>query len=112
MPEARYHMLEFTVIDEAAAFIAALSRQLESPACTTQRENAEIWAKVSDDLQVTAVYLSDGALAAMIDRFTTRRTAAQATPVDFARSAAKLIVGPASHAFGRDDILAHLIQPF
>ncbi len=71
MPEARYHMLEFTVIDEAAAFIAA-----------------------------------------MIDRFTTRRTAAQATPVDLARSAAKLIVGPASHAFGRDDILAHLIQPF
>lgn len=59
-----FHVMEFTHHDEAAAFVAALSRLLESPPSAAGRQNVEVWARSPVASEGVRLFLSDEALAA------------------------------------------------
>ncbi|HEY1952456.1 MAG TPA: GNAT family N-acetyltransferase [Gemmatimonadaceae bacterium] len=66
--EAReFHVMEFEHHDEAAAFVAALSRLLESPAVAhgeSDKAEIEVWARSPVASEGVRLFLSDDALAA------------------------------------------------
>jgi len=60
-----FHVMEFAHHDEAAAFVAALSRYLQSPkSALAQSINAEVWARSPVRAETVKLYLNDGALEA------------------------------------------------
>src|SRR3954465_3368721 len=62
-----FHVMEFGHHDEAAAFVAALSRLLQSPtldAGADDRGGVEVWARSPVATEAVRLFLSDGALAA------------------------------------------------
>src|SRR5689334_17916048 len=64
------HVVLFDGLEEAAAFVAALSRYLSSPARPVPAAaSAVVWAKVRPGNEGVEVYLSDGALAATATGF-------------------------------------------
>src|SRR3954469_4901369 len=64
-PEPReFHVMEFEHHDEAAAFVAALSRLLESPALDAVGGVVEVWARSPVASEGVRLFLSDDALAA------------------------------------------------
>lgn len=68
---AEFHVMEFSHHDEAAAFVAALSRLLESPAATAGSGPAdvEVWARSPVATEGVRLFLSDTALAAAESSF-------------------------------------------
>jgi hypothetical protein len=65
--EQDYHVLSFARTNEAAAFVAALSRYLNSPAGAAfvkAPSAVEVWSHSPSEERIE-VYLSDGALAAV-----------------------------------------------
>jgi len=73
--DAEYHLLHYTDINEAAAFVAALSRFLSSPQGSTYfrpSAAAEVWSRVigsADSIEHIEVYLNNSALAAALEAF-------------------------------------------
>ena len=65
-PEAReFHVVEFGHHDEAAAFVAALSRLLQSPALDVAgNRGVEVWARSPVAAEGVLLFLSDDALEA------------------------------------------------
>ena len=74
-PDAHYHLLRYTDITEAAAFVAALSRFLSSPAGTKYLRPiapAEVWSLLVGDaehIRRIDIYLNTPALNAATDSF-------------------------------------------
>jgi GNAT superfamily N-acetyltransferase len=67
-----FHVMEFTHHDEAAAFVAALSRLLESPESAGvrgDRTEIEVWARSPVATEGVRLFLSDQALSAAETRF-------------------------------------------
>jgi GNAT superfamily N-acetyltransferase len=61
----QFHVMEFAHHDEAAAFVAALSRFLDSAKRTVARDaRVEVWARSPVRSETVKLYLSDGALEA------------------------------------------------
>ena len=62
----KFHVMEFAHHDEAAAFVAALSRFLESPTGggPTRRSPIEVWARSAVASEGVRLFLSDSALKA------------------------------------------------
>jgi hypothetical protein len=56
--------MEFAHHDEAAAFVAALSRFLQSPKSAAPQSTAEVWARSPVRSETVKLYLNDGALEA------------------------------------------------
>ena len=75
-PDAKYHMLEFTNISEAAAFVAALSRFLSSPPggrYLRPSAAAEVWSHVEGEdgtIERIEIYMNGAAIEAEKDVFT------------------------------------------
>ncbi len=75
-PDAKYHMLEFTNISEAAAFVAALSRFLSSPSggkYLRPLAAAEVWSHVDGEagtIERIEIYMNGTAIEAEKDVFT------------------------------------------
>lgn len=61
-----FHVMEFAHHDEAAAFVAALSRLLESPrpVAADDTRTVEVWARSTVASEGVRLFLSDSALAA------------------------------------------------
>lgn len=62
-----FHVMEFAHHDEAAAFVAALSRFLESPKArgpAARKSPIEVWARSPVASEGVLLFLSDAALAA------------------------------------------------
>jgi len=60
-----FHVMEFAHHDEAAAFVAALSRFLDSPKPTAaQGSSVEVWARSPVRSETVKLYLNDAALQA------------------------------------------------
>jgi hypothetical protein len=67
-----FHPLRFDSTDEAAAFIAALSRALNSPhrvAAARTSGSVEVWIDRGPSQSAAVVYLSDAALDAAVAAF-------------------------------------------
>jgi len=67
-----FHPLRFASTDEAAAFIAALSRALNSPdrvAVAKTTGSVEVWIDRAPSQAAAVVYLSDAALDAAVAAF-------------------------------------------
>src|SRR4051812_33620048 len=64
-----FHVMEFTHHDEAAAFVAALSRLLEAPHSGAVGQNVEVWARSPVASEGVRLFLCDDALAAAESRF-------------------------------------------
>jgi len=63
----KFHVMEFAHHDEAAAFVAALSRFLDSPKSGTggsRQAKIEVWARSPVASEGVLLFLSDTALAA------------------------------------------------
>ena len=73
--DAEYHLLTYTDINEAAAFVAALSRFLSSPQGSKYfrpSAPAEVWSRVlgpAYDIERIEVYLNASAVAAVTELF-------------------------------------------
>ncbi len=73
--DAQYHLLQYTNINQAAAFVAALSRFLSSPAGSKYLlplAPAEVWSRVigsAQDVERIEVYLNWSALDAVKESF-------------------------------------------
>jgi hypothetical protein len=67
----KFHVMEFAHHDEAAAFVAALSRFLHSPAGIgdAQQSRIEVWARSPVAAEGVLLFLSDTALRAAKDAF-------------------------------------------
>jgi GNAT superfamily N-acetyltransferase len=71
-PRGEFHVMEFTHHDEAAAFVAALSRLLESPQAAGvrgDRSRVEVWARSPVATEGVRLFLSEDALAAAESKF-------------------------------------------
>jgi hypothetical protein len=70
--QATYHVVHFTDGSEAAGFVAALSRFLDSPRwhAPPSHLGVEVWGDARATAAGVSLYLSDGALAATAAGFT------------------------------------------
>jgi len=100
----KFHAMQFDDLDEAAAFIAALSRQIAGQLSFRREGDTEVAAVVRGSGAI--VYLSGDAFAAAERAFgalpesrVTGRPPATSTPV---------ITSGALEPFGRDDVLRKL----
>jgi len=100
----RFHQISFESIDEAAAFVAALSRQVAGQLADLRADHAEIAAAIRGSR--ADVFLSGDALAACERAFGAppETHPAKRLPTD----SVVLVVSGAPEALGRDDVLARL----
>ena len=63
-PPRKFHVMEFAHHDEAAAFVAALSRLLDSPTTgpSGRQSPIEVWARSAVATEGVRLFLSDNAL--------------------------------------------------
>ena len=108
---AEFHVMEFSHHDEAAAFVAALSRVLESPPLTpgSRPTDIEVWARSPVATEGVRLFLSDSALAAAESSF---------APVPVLRTIKRdslpdesflIIEGGVTPAWGSDEASAKLL---
>jgi len=94
----RYHLVVFQRVTEAAAFVAALSRWLASPASGNgPADDIEVWSTIEGSTGV--VYLSDAALVSATARFAPVPVSGIGAPP---KDAIELIVGECN-AMGVDE---------
>ena len=105
-----FHVLEFEHHDEAAAFVAALSRFLGSPASGgSGSESLEVWARSPVHRESVKLFLNDRALDAAQAAFSPvpshKTVSRQALPDE-----CFLIIGDNTKAWGADEASARLTQ--
>lgn len=105
-----FHVLEFEHHDEAASFVAALSRFVNSPAHTGGRkESLEVWARSPVHREAVKLFLSEEALAAAKAAFAPvpshKTISRQSLPDE-----SFLIIGDNTAAWGADEASARLSQ--
>jgi GNAT superfamily N-acetyltransferase len=103
-----FHVLEFEHHDEAAAFVAALSRFVSSPQHPSDSaESMEVWARSPTNRESVRLFLSDRALAAAEAVFSAvpshKTVARQALPDE-----SFLIIGDNTGAWGAEEASARL----
>lgn len=108
--DSTYHAITFADKDEAAAFVAALGRQLHSPRedLATYDEDVEIAATSGAD--GTTLFLSDGAMRAFTTAFAAPTTTRPVVGRDLPPERVPLLVGAPSEPTGRDDVLKLLTK--
>lgn len=100
---AEYHLIRFSGRTASAAFIAALSRFLDSPSGSDYMgppEPAEVWIDVRAFIACVDVYLNGGALAAAQSSFAPVPVAGAVPGVLLADGSILLIGGGRSPAWG------------
>ena len=104
-----FHVLEFDHHDEAAAFVAALSRFVSSPARAGDPGSVEVWARSPVHRESVKLFLSDRALDAAQTAFSPvphhKTVSRQALPDE-----CFLIIGDNTKAWGADEASARLTQ--
>lgn len=105
-----FHVLEFDHHDEAAAFVAALSRFVNSPANSGVRTRAlEVWARSPVRQESVKLYLNDLALTAAQVAFaplpTHKTVSRQSLPDE-----CFLIIGDGTGSWGAEEASARLTQ--
>ena len=105
-----FHVLEFEHHDEAAAFVAALSRVLSSPSHPADdTEEVEVWARSPVHKESVKLFLSDGALETAQAAFAPvpahKTVSRQALPDE-----CFLIIGDNVSAWGAAEASARLTQ--
>ena len=105
-----FHVLEFDHHDEAASFVAALSRYVNSPAHISGEKDAlEVWARSPVHRESVKLFLNDGALAAAQAAFAPvpshKTVSRQSLPDE-----SFLIIGDNTAAWGADEASARLTQ--
>lgn len=103
-----FHVLEFEHHDEAAAFVAALSRFVSSPGhAPGAEETLEVWARSPANRESVKLFLSDRALAAAQAAFSpvpTHKTVTRQSLPD----ESFLIIGDDTAAWGAEEASARL----
>lgn len=104
-----FHVLEFDHHDEAAAFVAALSRFVSSPGSAGDPESAEVWARSPVHRESVKLFLNDRALDAAQAAFSPvpshKSVTRQALPDE-----CFLIIGDNTAAWGAAEASARLTQ--
>ena len=105
------HPLRFAGTDEAAAFIAALSRALNSPervAAAKTAGSVEVWIDRDPSQTAAVVYLSDAALDAAVAAFPPV-PALTAVSKDMLPAGCRQVIGDGQHpSWGIAEVLAIL----
>jgi hypothetical protein len=72
-PPKKFHVMEFAHHDEAAAFVAALSRLVDSPQAgsplSARHSPVEVWARSAVATEGVRLFLSDNALKVAKEAF-------------------------------------------
>ncbi len=104
-----FHVLEFEHHDEAAAFVAALSRFLNSLGATADQRAPEVWARSPVHRESVRLFLNDRALEAVQAAFSPlpahKRVTRQALPDE-----SFLIIGDNTAAWAANEASARLTQ--
>jgi hypothetical protein len=111
---AEYHMIRFSGRTASAAFIAALSRFLDSPSGSDYMgppEPAEVWIDTRAVVAWVDVYLSGGALAAARSAFAPVPVAGTVPGIMLADGCILLIGGGRSPAWGMAEAERRLEAP-
>jgi len=106
----RYHVMECDRTSEAAAFVAALSRFLDSPlagAVLRGERVVEVWAR-SVSSNVTTLYLTDGALVAAQLAFAPVPVSGVRAYAGAPTGARRVLDGRQRRAMGVDDAMQQL----
>ena len=99
----QFHVVEFNQRNEAAAFVAALSRLLNSPRGGSYASRAvEVWADTASTEGVT-LFLSDAALEAAESAFSPVRAGDKVSRESAARGHRLIIAGGVTAAWGVAD---------
>jgi hypothetical protein len=106
--DSTYQAITFADKNEAAAFVAALARQLHSPRAdlASFEENVEIAA--TTDASGTTLYLSDGAMRAFETAFASPPVSRPISGRDLPPDRVAVLVGTPNQPIGRDDVLVRL----
>ena len=100
---SQFHVLKFDRREEAAAFVAALSRVLNSPGADTYAlQNVEVWADAASTQHVS-LFLSDAALEAAESAFSPVRVSGTASKESASRADRLIIRGGVTPAWGLAD---------
>jgi len=105
-----FHVLEFDHHDEAAAFVAALSRSINSPGnAAVSKQALEVWARSPVRQESVKLYLNDLALTAAQVAFpplpTHKTVSRQSLPDE-----CFLIIGDGTGSWGTEEASARLTQ--
>ncbi len=104
-----FHVLEFEHHDEAAAFVAALSRFVSSPSGRADGDSLEVWARSPVHRESVKLFLNQRALDAAQAAFSPlpshKTVSRQALPDE-----CFLIIGDNTAAWGADEASARLTQ--
>jgi hypothetical protein len=102
-----YHVISFERRDEAAAFIAALSRFLDSPRGSVYmgaRASVEVWTRPTATGEPVEVYLDEGALEAATIAFGPVEVGGMRRGDALPPACALMIGGPRSPTWGLADV--------
>src|SRR5690349_282801 len=104
-----FHVLEFDHHDEAAAFVAALSRFINSPGNAVGSQPLEVWARSPVHQESVKLYLNDQALASAQVAFAPlpahKTVSRQSLPDE-----CFLIIGDGTGSWGAEEASARLTQ--
>ena len=103
--QATYHVVHFSDGTEAAGFVAALSRFLESPRwhAPPGHLDVEVWSDARPSAGGVALYLSDGALAATAAGFVAPPVAGSCRGAQLPGESA-LLLGDDAPPLGLEDV--------
>ena len=105
--DAPFHILDFDRPEEAAAFVAAFTRQLDAPRFQMPDDRDLIEVSSITHKGVT-LYLSDLALEMTKTVFATPPATREITNADLPKGRTLLIAGPVKKPLGLDDVLPKL----
>ena len=110
----KFHVLEFAHHDEAAAFVAALSRFLNSPKSGTggsRQAKIEVWARSPVASEGVLLFLSDTALATAEKAFSLVPVARTVKRESLPDECFLIIEGGVTPAWGAAEASARLSPP-
>jgi hypothetical protein len=106
VPEADYHGISFRDVQEAAAFLAALSRFLNTPDGSGDLHAVEIWGQSADD--AITLFLNDETFNATAGAFGQPPSAETYSGVSMPDDGVLLIGGGSISAWGVEEAEAFL----
>jgi len=115
-----FHVMEFAHHDEGAAFVAALSRFLDSPkanisfvgtASPRGRSEVEVWARSAVRAEGVRLFLSDKALEAARSVFSPIHTSKTVSRESLPDDSFLIIEGGVTPAWGATEASARLSPP-
>ena len=106
--ESTYHAITFADRDEAAAFVAALARQLHSPRSDLASWEEDVEISATSGTEGTTLYLSEGAMQAFTTAFAAPPGTRPIIGSDLPPERIPVLVGTSAEAIGLEEVVRRI----